>query len=295
MEIKDIINLLPKNYILEGKSRNFDNYLSIFEANEKSLVWLNPKRSDKQEILNQTKAKLIITDGDIDKSNHSDKTFIIVDNPKLTFLRIINFLIKQSVTRKISSSAKISLDATIGKNCSIGENVLIGNCKIGDNVTIEHNAVIYDNTIIGDNTIIKANSTIGGEGYGYSKNEDNEWELFPHIGGVEIGKNVHIGSNTCIDRGGLGNTIIKDGVKIDNLVHIAHNVEIGENSMIIAKSMIGGSVKIGSNSWIAPSVSILDTLSIGNNVMIGMGAVVTKNIPDNQLWVGVPAKYLKDN
>lgn len=134
---------------------------------------------------------------------------------------------------------------------------------------------------------------IGADGFGYERNEKNELEFFPHIGGVIIEDDVEIGCNVCIDRGVLGDTIIHKGVKIDNLVHIAHNVEIGKHTAIIANAMIGGSVKIGSYSWIAPSASILNGVTIGNNVIIGMGAVVLKDISDGETWAGVPAKKLR--
>ena len=134
------------------------------------------------------------------------------------------------------------------------------------------------------------NTTIGGTGFGYEKNTDGEFELFPHIGGVRIEKNVDIGANTCIDRGTLGNTIIGAGSKIDNLVHIAHNVKIGRNCAIIAHSMIGGSTVINDNCWVAPSACVRDGISIGSNSIIGLGSVVVKPIPDNEVWAGNPAR-----
>jgi UDP-3-O-[3-hydroxymyristoyl] glucosamine N-acyltransferase len=135
---------------------------------------------------------------------------------------------------------------------------------------------------------------IGSDGYGYQRNENLIFEKFPHMGGVIIEDNVDIGSNTCVDRGALGNTIIKEGAKIDNLVHIAHNVVIGRHCAIIANAMLGGSVVIADYSWVAPSASILNQVSIGKKVTVGMAAVVTKNIPDGETWAGVPAKPLKE-
>ena len=105
---------------------------------------------------------------------------------------------------------------------------------------------------------------------------------------------VEVGSNTSIDRGSLGNTIIKEGAKIDNLVHIAHNVIVGKSCLVIANSMIGGSTIIDDFSWIAPSASILNQVKIGKNVTVGMGAVVTKSIPDGETWTGVPAKPMQE-
>ncbi len=156
------------------------------------------------------------------------------------------------------------------------------------------NNVILDKTIIGNNVVINPGTVIGSEGFGYQRREDKKLEKFPHFGGVIIEDDVEIGSNTSIDRGTLKNTIIRKGSKIDNLVHIAHNVEIGEYCLIIANSMIGGSAKIKKYSWVAPSASILNGIEIGENSTIGMGAVVVKSVPNNQTWAGVPARPLEE-
>jgi len=118
-------------------------------------------------------------------------------------------------------------------------------------------------------------------------------ERFPHIGGVQIEDDVEIGANTCIDRGTLGNTRIRKGAKIDNLVHIAHNVDVGENTAIIANAMIAGSTKIGANTWIAPSACLRDAINIGKDATVGLAALVTKDIPDGELWAGFPARKIR--
>ena len=151
-----------------------------------------------------------------------------------------------------------------------------------------------DNTIIGNNVTIGCNNTIGGIGFGYEKDEFGEYKLIKHIGNVVINDGVEIGNNTCIDRGVIGSTIIGENCKIDNLVHIAHGVNIGKNSLIIANSMIAGSVTIGENVWVAPSTSIINGISIGNNSMTGIGALIIKEIKDSELHIGSPAKKYKD-
>ena len=147
--------------------------------------------------------------------------------------------------------------------------------------------------IKGNNVKIGENVVIGGEGFGYEF-DGTKLIKFPHYGGVIIESDVDIGNNTCIDRGSLGNTIIRKGTKIDNLVHIAHNVDIGENCLIVANVGIGGSVKIGDNCYIGFGSTIKNGVKIGNNVIVGMGAVVLADIPDNEIWVGNPAKKLRD-
>ena len=147
--------------------------------------------------------------------------------------------------------------------------------------------------IKGKNVQIGDNCSIGNDGFQYIKDVDGSLIKFPHFGNVILEDDVEIANNTCIDRGALSNTIIRRGVKIDNLVHIAHNVEIGENTQVIALSMIEGSVKIGKNCWISPSSCIKNKIMIGDNVIIGMGAVVIKDVESNSVMIGNPAKLLR--
>lgn len=148
---------------------------------------------------------------------------------------------------------------------------------------------------LGQNTKVCDTAKLGNDGFGFEPDENGDLVFFPHFGNVIIGDNVRIGSHVCVDRGNLHDTIIEDGVKIDNLVHIAHNVCVGQNTLIVAGSVICGSVKIGKNCFIGANSTIKEHLTIGNNVVIGMGSVVTKDIPDGEIWVGNPAKFLKYN
>jgi UDP-3-O-[3-hydroxymyristoyl] glucosamine N-acyltransferase len=148
---------------------------------------------------------------------------------------------------------------------------------------------------IGEGCQICQTSMLGNVGFGFEPDENGDLVDFPHFGNLIIGNNVRIGSYVCIDRGNMHDTIIGDNVKIDNLVHIAHNVNIDKNTMVVAGSVICGSVKIGKSCFIGANSTIRQHLTIGDNVIIGMGAVVTKNIPDNEVWAGNPAKFLRKN
>lgn len=148
---------------------------------------------------------------------------------------------------------------------------------------------------IGCNTIIHSGVVIGTDGFGYFDNEDGLHEKVEHFGGVSIGDNVEIGANTCIDRGTLDDTYIGNNVKIDNLCHIAHNVTIEENSMVIALSMLGGSSTLKKNVYIAPGVMVMNQVTIGERSLAGMGAVVIKDVQNNKVVIGVPAKELREN
>jgi UDP-3-O-[3-hydroxymyristoyl] glucosamine N-acyltransferase len=296
--LKDILKILPKGYRVEGITDNifFNNVTPIEEANDESLVWIKGKKENKQELVEKTRAKIIVCDISLLISHElsAKKCFIVVDDPKLIFLRIAEQFFGRKKKYGIHVSAIIDPEAEISPNSYIGPLTYVGKSKIGDNTFIDGNCFIYDDVTIGNNVRVQAGTIIGSEGYGYQRNENLEFEKFPHIGGVIIENNVDIGSNTCIDRGALGNTIIKEGAKIDNLVHVAHNVIIGRHCAVIANAMLGGSVVIADYSWIAPSASILNQVSIGEKVTVGMAAVVTKNIPDGETWAGVPAKPLKE-
>ena len=161
--------------------------------------------------------------------------------------------------------------------------------------SIQNKKVTPPKITIGNNTQICSTAKLGNDGFGFEPDENGELVFFPHFGNVNIGNNVRIGSYVCIDRGNMHDTIIEDGVKIDNLVHIAHNVYVGENTMIVAGNVVCGSVTIGKNCFIGANSTIRQHLKIGDNVIIGMGSVVTKDIPDGEVWAGNPAKFLKYN
>jgi UDP-3-O-[3-hydroxymyristoyl] glucosamine N-acyltransferase len=186
--------------------------------------------------------------------------------------------------------ATIDASASIGERNYIGPYVVIDrNVVIGSDCILEPFVHLKANTQIGDRVKIKSGTVIGGSGFGYVQQPDKHWENFPHFGKVIIEDDVHIGSNTCIDRGALGDTILRKGAKIDNLVHIAHNVVIGENSLIIANAMVGGSTEVAENVWVAPSSALRNGIHIGPNSVIGMGAVVTKNVAEGITVAGNPA------
>lgn len=204
--------------------------------------------------LNDTKSSIVICSSRLTNVAFYDKTLILVPQPRLAFMKVANkFFPWRETTSSIHPTAVIS-------NAKIGKNVIIG-----------------------------AGTVIGSEGFGYMPDEKGKLVQFPHIGGVIIEDDVEIGANVCIDRGALGDTIIGRGTKIDNLVHVAHNVKIGKNCQIICLVGIGGSVEIGDNSFVGISASIRNQVKIGKNVIIGMGAVVIKDVPDNMTVAGNPA------
>ncbi len=296
--VSKILSIIDENFTVVGKvDKDFiiTGVKPISEANSNDLVWVSPQAKDAESLIERTESKVVICSKELFVATElsQERIFIQVNNPRLIFSRIVDAFFSKKIKFGIDKSARISPAAKIGKSVFIGPNCVIGDCTIKNGAILQGNNFIYDNVVIGENSKIDAGSVIGSDGFGYNKNENGEYEIFPHVGGVIIGNNVDIGANCVIDKGTLGNTIIGDGTKIDNLVHIAHNVEIGENVMIIGNCSISGSVKIGDNSWIAPQSVILDRVKIGENVLVGIGSVVMKDIPDNSKVAGNPARKIK--
>ena len=241
-------------------------------------------------------AALIIIEESLEKEHLSfpENAYVFSSaDAKKTMMDTARAFFLAKATGAIHPRASVDISAKTGVNTSIAAGAVISeNVRIGNNCIIEPNVFIHPGTVIGNNVYIKACAVIGGNGFGYVKSPDGSFDHVPHFGRVIIEDNVHIGSNTCIDRGSLSDTIIRKGVKIDNLVHIAHNVEIGEHTLVIACAMVAGSVKIGSNAWIAPAASIKNGLTIGSGTTVGMASLVLKSVEDGKTVAGVPAKEL---
>lgn len=185
----------------------------------------------------------------------------------------------------INASAKVHPSTTIMAHCYVGDNVLIGeNCIIHPNVTI------YDGTSIGNNVTIGAGTVIGYDGFGFAPMGDGTFRKVPQIGNVLIEDDVEIGANCTIDRATISHTIIKKGVKLDNLIHIAHNVEIGENTVIAAQTGISGSARIGKHNMIAGQVGMIGHIETADNVVIIAQSGVSKSILKSGTYFGSPAK-----
>jgi len=184
---------------------------------------------------------------------------------------------------------KIGKDVSIGENSFIGEDVCIGNQTI-----IENNVCIYHKVHIGENCIIHSGAVIGADGFGYYINSIGVPEKVKHYGGVYVGDKVEIGANACIDRGTIDDTLIGSNTKIDNLVHIAHNVQIEENVMVVAGAVICGSSVLKQGSYVAPGGIVKNQITVADGAFIGMGAVVTKSTQENMVMTGMPAKPLRE-
>jgi UDP-3-O-[3-hydroxymyristoyl] glucosamine N-acyltransferase len=221
-------------------------------------------------------------------------TVIVTADPRKAFVTVVAALFAPARRRGIHASAVIDPEAVIDPAAYVGPNAVIGRCTVGAGTEINANVALYDGTRVGANVTIHAGTVIGADGFGYERLADGSMEKFIHLGGVVIEDDVEIGSNTSVDRGTLGDTIIRRGAKIDNQVHIAHNCDVGEDAVVIAQSMIGGSVKIGARTWIAPSTVVMNGITIGEGAFCGLGSIVTKAVPDGVTVMGNPARPLAE-
>ncbi|HEY9046457.1 MAG TPA: UDP-3-O-(3-hydroxymyristoyl)glucosamine N-acyltransferase [Ohtaekwangia sp.] len=292
--LKEIIREFPVIEVIGNTTRTIRNIVRATDNDfhDDDIVWISDKNID---LVKSVGRGCIICSQLVSRNSLFDEcTYLIVNNPRLYFLNIVKHFFVESEAPEISVHSVIHPTVKIGVDVTIRAGVVIEkDCVIGNYTSIDSNTVIKKRTIIGNNVKIGANNTIGGEGFGYEKNEAGQYEFIPHIGNVLIEDNVEIGNNTAIDRAVLGSTILRKNSKIDNLVHIAHGVDVGENSMVIANSMVAGSVSLGKNVWVAPSASVLNKLVVGDDSIIGMGAVVLKNVAAGQTVVGNPAKDLQ--
>jgi UDP-3-O-[3-hydroxymyristoyl] glucosamine N-acyltransferase len=237
------------------------------------------------------------------------KTVIRVANPRVAFARALAVFFPEPrfapgihPSAVIAPSAQIDPTAHVGPHCTVGERVKLGplcvlqagvvvgdDSALAEDVNLFPNVVIYARAQIGRRVRIHAGSVIGSDGFGYVL-DGGVHRKVPQIGNVIIGDDVEIGSNCSVDRGALGSTIIGKGAKLDNLVHVAHNVVIGDHSILCAQVGIAGSSKLGQFCVLAGQVGIAGHLKLGNQVTVGSKAGVMNHIPDGQTWLGIPAQ-----
>jgi UDP-3-O-[3-hydroxymyristoyl] glucosamine N-acyltransferase len=299
IEFRNILAFLEQNHIdfsYEGNQEvTLNGFSPVTEYRPGTLTWL--KNVHKYE---QLKAQLagvaptvIVTDRQVGERK-AFQNALVCDNPKYVFYFILSQFFCEK--REILSNNRCDIHPSV----RLGENVVIGcNCVlekdvvIGAGTRLYHNVVIREGTVIGEHCVIKSGTVIGEEGYGYSRGEHGLFHV-PHFGHVKIEDHVEIGSNCSIDCGTMNDTVIGAGSKIDNLCHIAHNVTIGKNVCIVAGAVVGGSAVIADDSYIAPGGIIRNQIRVGEGSLIGMGSVVTKDVPAKKVVAGVPGEILRD-
>lgn len=301
------------NGTVEGNSAvEVSTVSKIEDASSASLCFLSNKKYG--HYLQTTSAGIVLLDDSFTQIPE-ELTVIRCSHPYVAFCTIlIQYFDYKEPHKDIHPTAVIEPTATIGKDCHIGPNAYIGDrVVLGDNVKIYANTCIYEDSIIGKNTSIRSNTTvyyqsiigdnclihsgttIGSDGFGQAPLPDGTYIKIPQIGNVVIGNNVEIGSNTSVDRANMGSTIIGDGCKIDNLVQIAHGVEIGKNTVLAGGVFIAGSSKIGANCVFAGQAGVVGHISIADKTTVGGQAGVNKDIKEpGGIYSGAPHLPFKD-
>jgi UDP-3-O-[3-hydroxymyristoyl] glucosamine N-acyltransferase len=315
-DVVSILSDLGIKYSIYSSKEDFDStsiygVKDIKNASSEDLSFCSLDDAEKAIMaISKSNAKVIICHHSLENlvypRSGKQQSLIFAKNPRMVVMKIINEIYySPSVNKKkrirqndkivtAHQMSAISRSARIGKNCSIGNFTKIGDkCIIEDNTVVGDCVIIEQNTRIGKNCIIQPGTVIGADGFAYERLEDTlELQRFPHIGGVILGNNVEICSNCSIARGSLSDTIIGEGTKLDALVHIAHNVEIGRHCALTAGTIIGGSTRIGDMCWTGLNSTIKHKVKIGDKVIIGSGASVN-DIDDEDIVAGVPAKSIK--
>lgn len=302
--LKDIATVVHGRLIGDGETP-ITGVSSIKDAKAGDITFLT--HGSYKRYLPACRASAVILSKDIETDRLEHINIIVVDNPGLSYIKAAELFLKPKKGMKgisplafVSPGAHVAGEASIAPYVFIGDGAVIkGNVTlfpfvyIGDNTVIDEDTTIYphvtiyNDVLIGKRVIIHGGTVIGSDGFGYMWDGKKHAKI-PQLGNVEIEDDVEIGANVAVDRASLGKTIIRKGTKIDNLVQIAHNVSIGENSVIVAHVGIAGSATIGNNVVLAGQVGVKDHTTIGNNVQAGGQTGITKDVPDNMLIMGTP-------
>ncbi|ABM72003.1 UDP-3-O-[3-hydroxymyristoyl] glucosamine N-acyltransferase [Prochlorococcus marinus str. MIT 9515] len=311
-KLVDLIKSGNSNFIKANIFENIDiqNAASLDVASKNQISFLEENNILKEN-LGRTAVSAIITFnnseilGLLESKNISN---IVVENPRIAFAEVLNYLYEQiNFNPGIDDSVVMKESSKLGENCYLGPNVyigentvignnnkifpgttILGNVRLGDNNIIHPNCVIYENTRIENNCVINSNTVIGSEGFGFIP-QDGKWIKMPQKGSVIIKSFVEIGTNCCVDRPSVGNTLIDEGTKIDNLVQIGHGVKIGKNCALAAQVGIAGGAVIGDGVILAGQVGVNNRVKVGNNVIASSKCGIHCDIEDGEVVSGFPA------
>ena len=312
MKVKDIFNFLNAEKIIGDENLDISTLSPINGIIENSIVCIDNNKYIEQAFNSRANAIIMREDAAEIVANFKNKTVIICKNPKEAFIKLLYFMFEDKKynlgtikkTAIIEENSNIDKEVyiddyvRIGKNCVIKKGAVIesgvflgDNVIIGENSIIHSNVSIHDKCVVKDRVIIGSSTVIGNDGFGFFEVNGRQMKI-PQRGNVIIENDVEIGANVCIDRATLGSTIIREGVKIDNLVQIAHNCDIGEHSIIVSQVGIAGSSKIGRHCVLAGQVGLSDHVVLGDKVILGgqSGVMSRVKVESNSIMLGSPAQ-----
>ena len=285
----------PPDWPADALARELKAPRPLSTAGPSDLTFANVKAIGRQpERIKATPAGLVLAAEETVPLLENAGLVLPVANPRLAFARAVRELFLPPSpsagihpTAIVAPGVEVSDEAHVGAYCSVGEGSVVGpGCVLYPSVTL------YPGVRLGRGVVIHSGSVLGAPGFGYERSESGVLVGFPQLGGVVVEDDVEIGANTCIDRGGLSDTVIGARTRIDNLVHIAHGVKIGEDCAVIAHAEISGSCVLGDRTWVAPGALVLESVSIGADAFLGLGAVVLRPVAEGTTVVGNPARPL---
>lgn len=304
---KQIADFL-KGEVVGNCNETVHTFSKIEEGSKGTLSFLsNPKYI---HYLYETKSSIVLINKDFEPEHPVEATLIKVDNAYESLAKLLSLYESMKPKRKgidplayVAPTAKIGKDvylapfACVGDNAEVGDNTELhphatigARAKVGNNCIMYTNSNVYHDCQVGNNCILHSGSVVGADGFGFAPRPDGCYEKIPQIGIAILEDNVEIGANTCIDRATMGATIVRKGVKLDNLVQVAHNVEIGENTVIASQTGVAGSTKIGQNCVFAGQVGVAGHISVANKTIIGAQSGVSGAIKEEgKMWMGSPA------
>lgn len=273
-----------------------DNFAQINEATTTSVIWVRGSSKLVVDAVKNSQAPIILVGKNfpVNLSCFHDRVFYICQNPRLSYARIVRSVVTQNTTWSIAPTAIIHPEAKIDKNVSIGPYCIIGKSTIQSGTVLHGHCMVHDHVEIGKRVHIHAHTCLGSDGFSFEWNECGDIEKFPHIGKCIIEDDVEIYPYANIDRGTLGTVRVGRGTKIDHYVHVGHNCRIGQNSIVTAGVVLCGGSQVGNNTWIGVQSTIKEKCIVGDNSLVGLNSLVTRDIPDNQLWMGSPAKFVRN-
>ncbi len=287
-----IVSDLEPDFDTAGPAKKVHGVSSIYGAGAQDLTFCAWEGEKGAAAISRSQAGMILCKKSMRglASPSANTQLVFLDNPRLAFVHFVNKVKNERPTNAPAYPQR----ALIGDSCRIGELAVIGeNCIIGNDVVIE-DRVSLKNCRIGDGCMIQSGASIGSDGFAYERYPDGRLERFPHLGAVVLGRNVEVSANCSIARGSLGDTVIGDGTKLDALVHVAHNVQMGRDCQLAAGTIIGGSTTLGDSCWTGLNSTLKNQIHIGNSVLVAAGACVIGDVPDGDIVAGVPAKSIKN-
>jgi len=280
--VTDIVAAVGMPCDIIGRSdRSVSRPAPITDAASDCVSFYSKSAEQSARVIGESGAAVVLCTAEAAAAVGESKTgtLLLVSNPRLAFIRVMNAFFAPERPVGIHPTAVIHPEAELGERVYIGPFCYVGKVSIGDDTVLDGHVYLYDNVRVGRHVHIKSGAVIGGDGFGYERCPDGYPEDFPDIGGVIVEDYVSIGSSACIDRGALGDTRLGIGSRVDNLVHVAHNVHMAEHCMLVAGCVIGGSATLGARSYIGPNAWVTNGLALGADSFVTAGAVVTRDVP----------------